>query len=620
MSHRRFSNSRNINNPLGKKSVFYTYYDDPVGVTYSDEIPEGLGEGYIYIIVPCDSGVDVFEKYKSNQYTPKTNEIYIFIERKDSGKSNLFGTACRVKMGEKRRLLMIELLNNKANISVHDNPDVRGLERWAIEISEKNKGTDKEIDKDVLVNAVRLELLEQNEVNQFLEEIFSLNNKLSDWMDSGVEAMEEWKFTKENYDYENCYTKPMYDKYHGFQSNRKVCYKPIIPVKIPNQVYKTMAGASVVAAAGLSSLIELADKIEDVAFAITYTIVKASPSRFDDVLLALIYAIKNQIEEKVFGRFKQIIKKIKEILDGSVSFIKEISSKIGEYISEQLAILNAFLCGLINGIISLLQTIVAVVSIIVDRIPVLELEKVNPTAITAQQEKLEFIEDLIDIVSDNTTKIFTGIITMVTDTKIFKEAISFFKEIAKKIGKLNKYFWAFFIGAVVFELILDAIIAFFTAGGSLVAKVTAKISRLATKVDDLAKKGVKLGKTFGRQVANDTSVLLKWLKREFEELVEAIEDKRFIEWLREKLFNLFRIGKKAELKLRGKPIILKGFRWKKIKYVKRKPVEVSKLRNKFDSKIRTEFLKDLLKKSGIKTKLKKVEKSQTVGMFITNSP
>lgn len=75
--------------------------------------------------------------------------------------------------------------------------------------------------------------------------------------------------------------------------------------------------------------------------------------------------------------------------------------------------------------------------------------------------------------------------------------------------------------------------------------------------------------------------------------------------MKEKLFKLFGIGKKAELKLRGKPVILKGFKWKNIKYIKRSPAEVIKLRNKFNSKIRKQFIDDMFKQYGIVQKLKK---------------
>lgn len=88
-------------------------------------------------------------------------------------------------------------------------------------------------------------------------------------------------------------------------------------------------------------------------------------------------------------------------------------------------------------------------------------------------------------------------------------------------------------------------------------------------------------------------------------MVEAIKSGKFLEWLREKLFKLFGLGKKVELKVKGKPIVLKGFKWKKIKYVKRTKSARSKLRNKFGNSKRKEFLEKMMEKPNIKQKLKK---------------
>ena len=58
---------------------------------------------------------------------------------------------------------------------------------------------------------------------------------------------------------------------------------------------------------------------------------------------------------------------------------------------------------------------------------------------------------------------------------------------------------------------------------------------------------------------------------------KVIKSGKLIDWIREQLHKIFRIGKKAELKLRGEIIVLKGFKWKKIRYVKRLPADATKL-------------------------------------------
>ncbi len=270
-----------------------------------------------------------------------------------------------------------------------------------------------------------------------------------------------------------------------------------------------------------------------------YNVVRATPNIEDDIFFAIVFYIKNYLEEYVLGSFKEIFKKIKELIAKAIDFLKEVASKTTDFISEQLALLNAFLCGLINGIISLFQTVIVVLSFVVNNISILELEKVSKTEISKHQEKLEFVEDLIDLISENAVELFSGLLTIVTTTKIWDEAVKFIAEVSKKVTSYSKYFWAYFVGAVVFELILDAVIAFFTGGASIAVQAAAKISRLASKATELASKGVKLGAQLGRKVAESASDLYKWLRKQIEEIIEAIKSVKLIEWIKEKFRSFF---------------------------------------------------------------------------------
>lgn len=538
MGSRSWNLNRNINSPLGKNSIFHNYYDDLPNLSYPEDALIDDDDKYAYEIIPCNSGTEVFEKYNSTlEYIPSSKYIYIFVERKNIKKSNFFGTACRVKMGENRKVLMQKLLASETNISVNDSQPAKNLKEWANDIAYNHKDKDTEIEATVLLNAVKLELVNKSDFNQILQTIFGLNNKLSDWMNSGVEAMEKWKFTEENYEYSKLYVEPTYNKLHGFPNN-KATFKPIIPVKIPNPIYANMANSKNIAATGIGSLLTLAEKFDEIAFGVVYNVVKATPNIEDDIFFAIVFYIKNYLEEYVLGSFKEIFKKIKELIAKAINFLKEVASKTADFLSEQLAVLNAFLCGLINGIVSLFQTVIVVLSFIVDNISIFELEKVSKTEISKHQEKLEFVEDLIDLISDNAVELFSGLLTIVTTTKIWDEAVKFIAVVSQKVTSYSKYFWAYFVGAVVFELILDAIIAFFTGGASIAVQASAKISRLASKATELASKGVKLGSQLGRKVAESASDLYKWLRKQIEEIINAIKRGKLIEYIKKKFFEI----------------------------------------------------------------------------------
>lgn len=507
MGQRRFKRNMNYTPPSGFNSIFDNVYLDFPNTIYPDDItPED--KKYTYQVIECESGLEVFEKYNSGEYQPEERFMYVFVEKSDNDKSNFFGTACRVIFDDLFKELLIELSNNKSNVSIHDSLTLtKDLKSFCRDISSYHKN----LEEDVLYSAINLELVGKNKFNQVLQSIFQANNKLADWMRSGVEAMEKWKFTEENYDYEKYFAKPMYNKVNGF-SNEKSSYKPIIPVaNVP--FYKSYSNSNKIAETGLKNLITLGEKFEEISFAVVYNTVKATPNITDDIFYAVVFYIKNYLEEYILGRFKDIFKEIKGLIQKATLFIKEIASKTADFHNQKATILNAFLCGLINGIISLFQTIVIILAFVVDNISILELEKTSKTEISKHEEKLEFVEDLIDLLKENTTELFSGIISFVTDSKLWTETTKLIDDIWKSsvnaIKNTNRYFWAYVLGAILFEVVLDVVIAFFTGGTSLAVKVSAKISLLASKADDLAKAGIKTTQKVAKKVADSASDLYK---------------------------------------------------------------------------------------------------------------
>ncbi|MDE5450781.1 nucleic acid/nucleotide deaminase domain-containing protein, partial [Elizabethkingia meningoseptica] len=131
-----------------------------------------------------------------------------------------------------------------------------------------------------------------------------------------------------------------------------------------------------------------------------------------------------------------------------------------------------------------------------------------------------------------------GIKDLFKDGKVWKELSLFASELKKKFLSLNEYFWAYFIGGVAFELILDAVIAYFTGGSSIVAEVSAKIGRITKQAEQMAAKGIDFSKNIGKKVTGSADDFLKWLRKEFEELIEAIKTGKLGSYLKKKFSNL----------------------------------------------------------------------------------
>lgn len=537
--------SRDIDSPLGENSVFFeTFVVPPEDF---DKIPETKETDRIkYTFIQCKSGVEVFDRYEKEGVEEK--QFKVFYEEDDPKKSNFFGTACRVKMGKDAKNFFNRIYSNNQNttyVTPTESITVSGFDNLVRELADDTK-----INETLLRGAIYLEIAEQSKLNEVYKKVFSLNNQLADWMRGGIETIEKWKFTEENYDYIKYYVNPMYSTYQnkigtiGF-SKQEVKYKPIIPVPIAAQEYKTMQNASEVAATGFSRFKEFANYFEEVSLAIVTTVVKATPTITDDIFFAVVFYLKNFIEDNIPESIKNVYNKLKVFFNEILEVFSGIGAIIVEKVNREVAKINAFLCGLLNSLISLAQTVIMLLAMVTDKIPFLEMEKMSPLELAKHQEKLEFIEDFVDLFTKNSKEFLAGIKSLFSEGKIWKELSKVIDVLKKKFSSIkdyNEYFWAYFIGAVAFELILDAIIAYFTGGGSLVADLSAKISRITAKAEELGAKGIQLSKNLGGKIANSAQDFYKWLEKEFLEMLEAIKSGKVTEWIRKKIDAIFGSG------------------------------------------------------------------------------
>ncbi|PWW29977.1 EndoU domain-containing protein [Chryseobacterium sp. AG844] len=536
--------SRDIDSPYGKNSVFFeTFVVPPEDF---DKIPETKVTDRIkYTFILCKSGVEVFDRYEKEGVEEK--QFKVFYEEDDPKKSNFFGTACRVKMGKDAKNFFNRIYSNNQNttyVTPTESITVSGFDNLVRELAD-----DKKINETLLKGAIYLEIAEQTQLNEAFKKVFSLNNQLADWLRGGIETVETWKFTEENYDYEKYFVLPMYSTYQnkvgtsGFQK-QEAKYKPIIPVPISAREYKTMQNASEIASDGFNKLKDFVDYFDEISLAIVSTVVKATPTIADDIFFAVVFYLKNFIEDNIPESIKNIYNKLKSFFKDVLDVISGIGAFIGEKINQEVAKINAFLCGLLNGLISLAQTVIMLLAMITDNLPFLNMEKLSPVELTKHQEKLEFIEDFADLFAENSKEFLSGIKNIFSNGKIWKEISQFTDMLKKKFSELNDYFWAYFVGAIAFELILDAIITYFTGGASLAGKISEKIAQAAGKIGRVSQKSAKLGKAInfskniGKKIGNSLADLWKWLKKEFLELVEAIKSGNLAHYLKKKFYEL----------------------------------------------------------------------------------
>ncbi|WP_299766990.1 hypothetical protein [uncultured Dokdonia sp.] len=517
-----FSATANPNpyqSPFGEDSLFHSFLD--IEETFS---VNETSEGYTYKFIPLVSGVEVFERYNSQsaEDTPSSKQLFIYYEQGDDTSLDFFGTACRVKFGTERKLLMQKLDNRKTVIRLGDR-EVHTLSEWSSVVAKRLK-----IEKNVLLDALKLELSGLLNDKTIFKQLLGLNNDLAKWIYAGSSKMEEWKFTAKNYEYGK------------WRAGTQKEYEPIIPVFFETRgkdfLTTNNRDTNRVKDKGFDNLVNFVNNFDSVLFnpqVITQTI----PGIADDAVVLLARAI---YQDKLPDNVRRLLTKVKGIINQAKTFINTIKDEI----NKNTALFNALLCGLINGIISLLQLVVLIIGFIIDNFAPLELEKPFSREETDKNEqRLEFVEDLIETLTERSEKIFNGLVkNLLTANAQFFILVD---EIYKKLKNVSRYFIAFIIGAIVFELAFDAIIAFFTGGTSLAVTLANKVSRASTKA---VQAGIKVTKQVGKKVATSTTDILRFLRAEFDELLQAIINGQFLDYVRKKFFTFIgQSGKVAVL-------------------------------------------------------------------------
>lgn len=527
MGQRQFIKDRDFQSPLGNSSLFHNVYVDIESNTYpNDETPPE--DKYTYTVIAFDSGVDVFKALKDDAYSPKARHMYIFVEKDTQSTNNFFGTVCRVKMGTAWKSLAEQLKYKQKKASVNDDTNLaRNLNELAEDIVYHSRHKYKQLTKKVLLDALQLEISNVANYEGVFKDLLSLNNKLADWIYKGAESIESWKFTEENYEFKRT------------NYNRDIKpYKPIIPV--PFEVVKQDFSdtETKVAYDKLNKVSELFNDIEGAILLNPLTLSAILPA--NPLLVAggsgTILIAKAILEENLPDDVKSVFNKIKVLVTKAKDFL---STVVKEKINQNVTLLNAFLCGLLNGLLSLLQFVVMLIGFAIDNIPFLELEKTfTKEAINERAKKLEFVEDILEVITNNVTELFNGFVkTLLT---LPRELFKFVQSLWRKFRNVSQYFLAFLIGAIVFEVIVELALAFFTGGTANVAKVISNFTRVTTKA---AQKGIKIAKNTGKAISKKVVDIYDLLKKEFLELVEAVKEGKFIEWLENKLDDIFDLVK-----------------------------------------------------------------------------
>jgi hypothetical protein len=243
------------------------------------------------------------------------------------------------------------------------------------------------------------------------------------------------------------------------------------------------------------------------------------------------FNIAGSVGTKAINIIESVIETISELSATVSSFLLSIKDEIVYF----LQILNAVLCGIINGLVSLLSMIIRLVAFLVDWVvgPLTNLDaQVDEplSTIIESAKRNEAIEDILDLLATNWKAIGNGIIQLFNNfsfadiKKIIETAIE--KTPATQI--------AYFVGNFIFEVISGVIITIFSGGATLLAKAESIGQKIVALIKLFAKETIETA-TFG--IIGFT----KSLKKFFEQFIQiaAKGGKHLYNWVVDILRKLF---------------------------------------------------------------------------------
>jgi len=394
----------------------------------------GGGYSYTYDIRICDSGTQVLELY--NKTNPQDNQMIMICEETNANKSNLFGTFLLVKFGKDYREMLYKLKNKEkiSLISTKANSTGIRINSFDDEITDNlnilKKLFNSDVDFDKVKFAIESELNITSSNGMLLKTIFGGLEGLIEYVTETLnEQFEKIKFTEHDY--------------------------------IPQKAEAT------------SNIVELIEYLNDVQekglktiidFVLPADIQQMVSQTFDSTLNSIASYAKKELPSGVTKLLEKAYKTIQE----GLQFFKEFSEKIANFVGEVALHFKALLMGFVNGLLSTVQMLIQIIGWLIKQMTKLD-EKLTGESYRNKQDTFEFIEDLIDLISEQSGAFFAGVASLLADFS-FEKMKELFTAFSGSTSKLTSYHYAYYAGSFIFEVVLAVVLAFFTGGASAIAQ------------------------------------------------------------------------------------------------------------------------------------------------------
>ena len=509
-----------IPNSPDYRSAFHDYRETPLGYSYLTDAPvsgfpftgtNDKGEkGYEYYaeVLPCENGSQVLGSYNINPRDK--HRLGLFYEKPSPNKSNFAGDFYIAKMGEYFVQLfkrfpepLPSTINGKPFNDITSMKDEAGYLAQLAYTHEKDK-----LDVTLIYQALMREYQLYTGDRRFEEIIGSVSSIPADAIGWCAKQLEGLKPTEKNY---NPASKD---------------YSPLIPI---------VGGVSV--PLNMNTAAQFFENLGDnpfvqgveVAFSKAWSIVQQSASKVKDASI-----------DHLPDSFKNLIKKITEIVNTIKIFLVEIKDLViglAEKGIKFLQLINAFNCGVMNGLVGLVQCILYILEFLLQPTTTFSYKQY-----LERRDLLEKAEDIIDWVSENAPKFLQGIKSLLTGSGglSLSDMEGAMDKMKEYFGKVSRYTVAFYVGVIAFEVLINILLLIFTDGAGNIVKGATYVQKIASMLKVLARETVSV-------VTMGVSDLLAFLSRFIISFGKACAKgfKGFIKWI-EDLFTGAKNGSKAD--------------------------------------------------------------------------
>ncbi len=450
------------------RSAFHDYANTPLGYSYLTDNPvstfpsTGINENgekgieYYAEVLPCKNGSEVYGSYQKN--ARKNQALFLFYEKPDMTKSNFAGPFYIAKMGN----YFVSMFKDfpkaiPSNINGNFFKDITSLEDEASYLAQLAYTYEKDkIDATAVYQALLREYQFLTNSKQFDELIGNISAIPAEAIGWCADKLENLKPTEKNYNPE------------------AKDYAPIVPVlRVPIPVNMNKA-AQFFENLGDNPFVQGADA----AFTKVWNLVKQAASKVKDASIEHLPESFRKVVNKISG----IIGMVKDFLADAAHFITDAGVEI-------LKLANAFYCGIISGLISLLQCLLYILEFLLQ-----PTETFSYKQYLQRRDLLEKAEDELDWIHENGPKFLQGV------KDLFKGSGDFsLSDMEGALDKMRAY-WdgisrytvAFYTGILAFEVLINILLLIFTEGAGNVVKGATYVKKMTSLLKTLGRETVSV--------------------------------------------------------------------------------------------------------------------------------